>query len=156
MSDVSRREAFKTLAAGAAGATVAATVASPIARAATTTPARGAPLPSWEVLESAAAEVRRLGRGVERREGMRSGEALVLHCRSWDGHVYLYVNEQVRGFVPVTASAFAIAAACQAAGRPVAVKHWGHDAHWGNGVGRFEGALLAVEFGDLPEDPTLA
>jgi len=113
------------------------------------------PVPAWD-LAAVAEAARRFGPEVERRPGMRVGEAMVLHCRSWDGHVYLYMDQSVRGFVAVNGPAFAIAAACQAAGRPVAVKHWGHDAAWGGGVGRFEGALLAMDARDLPEEPLLA
>jgi hypothetical protein len=155
MSEVSRREAFLGLAAGAAGASVVAGLAGSTAHGAVMAVRSGA-IPSAAALEDAALAVRRLANGVERRAGMKSGEALVLHCRSWDGHVYLYLSERVRGFAPVNGAGFAIAAACQAAGRPVAVRHWGHDAAWGGGVGLFEGALLAIEAADLPEDPTLA
>ena len=152
MSELSRRSAFKTLAAGAAGATVAAGL--------TGADAWGAPTalpgaPRAEIRRAVSEAARRLGRAVERREGMVSGEAVVLSCRSWDGRVYLYLDESVRGFVAVNASGFAVAAACQAAGRPAAVSCWGHEPEWGGGVGRFEGALLAVDTGDLPEEPSL-
>lgn len=149
MSDVSRRTAFLTLAAGAAGATGMSAAATESAA-----PARAGSLVPTRVLDEAAEVARRLGREVERRPGLSIGEATVLHCRSWDGHVYLYVNEQVRGFVALSAPGLAIAAACQAAERPVAVMHWGHDPRWGGGVGRFEGALLAMDARDLPEGPS--
>jgi hypothetical protein len=148
MSDVSRREAFLTLAAGATGVTVAAASGAMAAPA----PARASMMPPPHVSQAVAEAAQRLAREVERRPVMREGEAMVLQCRSWEGHVYLYISERVRGFVPVSGAGFAIATACQAAGRPVGVKHWGHDASWGDGVGRFEGALLAIDALDLPAD----
>jgi hypothetical protein len=93
---------------------------------------------------------RRLGAGHERRGDSVACRARVLHCRSWDRHVYLYVNDRVRGFVPATAEGFAIAAACQAAAKPVAAEVWGFEPDWG-GVGRFEGAYLAVDAADICE-----
>jgi hypothetical protein len=78
--------------------------------------------------------------------------AMVLHCRSWSRQVYLHVDASVRGFVAVTPEGFAIAAACQAAGRPVAVRYWGHDPRWSGGAGRFDGAVLALDPLDLPDE----
>lgn len=81
-----------------------------------------------------------------------SGPALarVSRVRSWDASVYLAVTDGTRGFVALSPAAFAIAAACHAAGRPMAVRTWGHDAAWGDGAGRFDGAACAVDLADLP------
>ena len=79
--------------------------------------------------------------------------AYVMHCRCWDGSIYLSIDPSTHGFVHVSDRAFAIAAACQAAGRPVAVKCWGHDPDWAGGVGRFEGAILAIDRRDLEPQP---
>ncbi len=153
MSDVSRREAFLTLAAGAAGATVAMSAG---ARAGPIVSVSGGGLPSARLLERVSEAAERLGGEVERRAGMVVGEATVLQCRSWDRLVYLYLNETVSGFVSVSVSGFAIAAACQAAGRPAAVLVWGHEPQWEDGVGRFEGAMLAMQVRDLPTETSLA
>jgi hypothetical protein len=69
-------------------------------------------------------------------------------CRSWDRSLYLYVDERVHGFVATTEEGFALACACQAAGRRVAALLWGCEPAWG-GVGRFAGAHLAVDLSDL-------
>lgn len=154
MSEVSRRSAVITLAAGAVGVTAAGMTASGapgVPRAGQALP----PVPAWD-LAAVAEAARRFGPEVERRPGMRVGEAMVLHCRSWDGHVYLYMDQSVRGFVAVNGPAFAIAAACQAAGRPAAVLVWGHEPQREDGVGRFEGAMLAMQVRDLPTETSLA
>jgi hypothetical protein len=152
MSEVSRRKAILTLAAGTAGAT-AVIGATPSARASTPhTPGS----PPSHIIDEAREAALTVGRAVEDRTGARNDEAQVLSCRSWDGHVYLYINDRLRGFVPVNAQAFAIAVSCRASGRPVAARHWGHDPRWGGGVGRFEGALLSLDLADLPTDATQA
>lgn len=153
MSDVSRREAFLTLAAGATGATVALGAG---ARAGPIVTISGGGMPSGRLVARVSAAARRMGGEVERRAGTVVGPATVLQCRSWDQMVYLYLSESVSGFVPVSAAAFAIAAGCQAAGRPVAARVWGHDPQWEDGVGRFDGAMLATDIGDLPTDSSLA
>lgn len=76
--------------------------------------------------------------------------ARVLRCRSWDSCVYL-AAKGTAGYAQLTPAAFAIAAACQAAGRPVAMRHGGHEANWGNGAGMFRGVVLAVEPADFDE-----
>lgn len=78
------------------------------------------------------------------------GEATVMLCRSFDTQVYLHFDAQRRGFVALDARGFAVAAACQAAGRKVAMLAWGHDPDACDGLGRFDGALLAVDALDLP------
>jgi hypothetical protein len=78
------------------------------------------------------------------------GEATVGLCRSFDAQIYLQLGKRVRGFVAVDARGFAIAAACQAAGRKVAVQAWGHDPEANGGLGRFDGAMLAIDARDLP------
>ncbi|MBK9386308.1 MAG: hypothetical protein IPN34_15965 [Planctomycetes bacterium] len=78
------------------------------------------------------------------------GEATVGLCRSFDAQIYLQLGKRVRGFVAVEARGFAIAAACQAAGRKVAVQAWGHDPDANGGLGHFDGAVLAIDACDLP------
>lgn len=78
------------------------------------------------------------------------GAATVGLCRSFDARIYLEIGKRVRGFVTVDARGFAIAAACQAAGRKVAVQAWGHAPEAEGGLGRFDGALLAIDACDLP------
>lgn len=141
MTDLSSRRAFVALAAGAAVA-------------AGSTPAVAAPAsdaPSEAEIQAAREAARRLSPGPERRPDPVTAEARVLLCRSWDSTVYLYVSERVKGFVSLTPAAFAIAAACQAADRRVAVRFWGHEREWAD-VGRFDGALLAMDVRDLPAD----
>lgn len=142
MNDLSSRRAFVALAAGAA----VAAGSSPVAAA----PAGDAP--SEAEVRAAREAARRLSPAPERRSDAVTAEARILLCRSWDSMVYVYVNEQVKGFVAVNPQAFALAAACQAADRRVAVRYWGHDREWA-GAGRFEGALFAADVRDLPTEP---
>ena len=76
--------------------------------------------------------------------------AMVEQCRSWSREVYLVVDGDIRGYVEVGAEGMAIAAACQAQGRPAAVRYWGHEPQARRGLGAFAGALLALELHDLP------
>ena len=139
MSDVTRRDAFLALASGAVLATgrEATAAATPDASA---------------HLETARQIAARSGAPLPRGETTSAAFATVHLCRSWDQSVYLRVDARVRGFATVNAGALAIAAACQAAGRPVAVRYWGSEPEWMQ-VGRFAGVLLAVEASDLPPDP---
>lgn len=135
MSELSRRHAFQALAVGAAAA-----AASLDARA-----VEAAPAPS---LEAARAAVRSA-----ERSGARTLAAVRIHlCRSWDRQVYLVGDDGLKGFAALDETGFALAAACQAAGRPVALQYLEHQPAW-NGVGRFEGVLLAIDVRDLPGDP---
>lgn len=143
MTDLSSRRAFVALAAGAAVA-------------AGSVPAAGAAAAAPDAPSDAAVQAAREAAGAiapapERRPDAATAEARVLLCRSWDSTVYLYVSERVKGFVSLTPAAFTIAAACQAADRRVAVRYWGHEREWA-GVGRFDGALLALDVRDLPAD----
>lgn len=74
--------------------------------------------------------------------------ARVARCRSWDASVYL-VTEAGSGFAALTPAGFAIAAACQAAGRPVAMQFTEHEPLWQDGAGRFHGVALAIDPQDL-------
>lgn len=150
MTDLTRRNALKALA-------VAAVATGAGAGAAAAACATDGGLPPGQLPEAAVRAAReaasRLGSPAQGRGPGSIAEAHVVLCRAWDRLVYLYVDEDVRGFAPVTESAFAVAAACRAAGRRVALQHWGYDPGWA-GVGRFEGVLLAVDRTDLPTPPS--
>jgi hypothetical protein len=81
--------------------------------------------------------------------------AQVARCRSFDACVYLDAGS-VRGYALLTPAGFALAAACQAAGRPVAMKFREHEPDWQQGAGRFHGVVLAIDAGDLAEASELA
>jgi hypothetical protein len=148
-SEVTRREAFKVLAIGAAGAAAGAGEA--LAAPAGPGAARGRSSGLREVTE---ATTRMEGEPAipERNPPCL---ATVLRVRSWSRQAYLHVSDEVRGFVALPPEGLAIAAACQAAGRPAAVRYWGHDPSWNGGAGRFEGAVLAVDPQDLPGQPAV-
>jgi hypothetical protein len=129
VNGVTRRDALRLAAAGAA-VTVGATAAL----------AQGRPGDSRDKLPPPPAP----------RDASTARLAYVLHCRSWDKHVYLYLDENLKGFVEVDDRAFAIAAACEVASRPVAVKYWGYDPNWSDGSGRFDGVLMAMDERDFP------
>lgn len=74
--------------------------------------------------------------------------ARVFRCRSWDGSVYL-ATPSASGYAQLAPHAFAIAAACQAAGRPLAMRHAGHDPRWSQGSGLFHGVVVAIDPEDL-------
>ncbi|MBL8696296.1 MAG: hypothetical protein JNJ88_19525 [Planctomycetes bacterium] len=80
-------------------------------------------------------------------------QAHVGRCRSWDSSVYLSAG-RARGFAQLSPAAFAIAAACQAAGRPVAMKFTEYEPDWNGGAGRFHGVVLAIDPQDLTSNPT--
>src|SRR6185295_4699294 len=101
-------------------------------------------VPSEAALQAARDAARKLSPAPERHPGAATAEARVLLCRSWDSSVYLWVNEQVKGFVVLSPEGYTIAAACQAAGRPLAVRFWGHEPEFA-GAGRFEGAIVAMD-----------
>ena len=144
MTQVTRREAVRALAAGAAVAG-AGGLAAPAAGAAG---ADDFPIAS----EATFAAARRSGAAGEPRT-WRTATARVAHCRSWDSSVYLHVDPSTRGFVRLSPQGFAIAAAAQAAGRAIAVRCWGHDPVADDGAGRFEGAQVAFDPRDFPEAP---
>ncbi len=88
--------------------------------------------------------------------GLRQGlspvvAATVAMCRSWSREVLLQTADGRSGLLGVDAFAYALACAAQAAGRPLHVRHWGHDAAAELGLGRFAGALLALDPLDLAE-----
>ena len=151
MNEVSRREAVRLLAAGAVGAAAASAEGSAVAAVGTAdairtpsqTPPHHGPAHGFDVARRIAGDHSSAAAPLPVRD------ATVLHCRSWDATVYLFIDGSTHGFVELTATGFAIAAACQAAGRTVAVKVWGHDPAWANGAGRFQGALLSIDRRDL-------
>lgn len=68
-------------------------------------------------------------------------------ARSWDHNVYLSMGSEVKGWVDLgsNAFAFAIAAAAEAAKRPIYVKYWGYDPNWGSGAGHFDGVHVSLD-----------
>ena len=143
MTQVTRRDAVRAMAAGAAAAGVGGLVG-PAASASADELAIGT--------DSTFAAARRSGVIGEPR-AYRKAVARVAHCRSWDSSVYLHIDSSTHGFVRLSPQGFAIAAAAQAAGRPLAVRCWGHDAVADGGVGRFEGAHVAFDDLDFPDAP---
>jgi hypothetical protein len=80
--------------------------------------------------------------------GARTAWAHVSNVVSWDARVLLTLADGTTGMVALDGPSRALAAGCQAAGRPLAVRVWGHDAHVA-GVGSFEGAIVALDIADL-------
>lgn len=142
MTRTNRRELIRSLAGGAALTAAAGTFAAESRAAArpadATAPERHPRLP-------AAADAAM--------PGMRTATAEVLLCRSWDSRIYLLVDDEFGGFAGVEPRGLAIAAACQAAGRRVAVGYWGHEPGAEGGLGRFGAVHLAVDPRDLPAPP---
>ncbi len=146
MDNVSRRDALRLAAAGAA-----LVVGGTAAQAQTRPPGEDRDRAAWErAREAARRNIRIPGRPAPPREASKARQAWVLHSRSWDKHVYLWMDERTKGFVEVDDRAFAIAAACEAADRPVAVTFWGYDPNWSDGSGHFDGVLLAMDARDFP------
>lgn len=144
MSELNRRDMIRAVAAGTA---VAGTAMATSGR-----PGAAAPTP---------AEVRRAHRLATTRAALQRalpGEtcglspvqsATVAGCRSFDGQVLLELEDGRSGLVALDLRGFAIAAAAQAAGRPLCVRTWGHEPEAEAGIGRFAGALLALAAEDL-------
>ncbi len=139
MSEFSRRHAFKAMAVGAV-----AVAGSIEARAEDSTSS----------LDAAVAAARAVARRGDRIGAHTVAAVRVFLCRSWDRQVYFHVDDLCKGFAALDEAGFAIAAACQAAGRPVALQYLDHQPAW-NGVGRFEGVLLAMDVRDLPAEPEI-
>lgn len=139
MADLTRRDAVMALAAAAAG--VAAT--------------RPAAAQDRAAIVAQAAREAAARHGVQAPADARIAEAQVLLVRSWERTAYVYVDDGFRGFIALDETGFAIAAACQAAGRRVALQAWGYAPEWA-GVGRFDGARLALDVRDFPapQNPT--
>lgn len=152
MTEFTRRDALRVAAAGAAGASVAVAATSRDAGARAVLPmtAAGPWRPGADHVARIQSAQERYGRNLALPVGALRTEAMVLSCRSWDRQIYLYRDEDLRGFAPVDECALALAAACQVAERPVAVLCWGYEPAWGDGVGRFGGVLLALDPADLP------
>jgi hypothetical protein len=145
VNQLTRRHAVQALAAGAVFA------AAPVSEARTSLPPARQIGPPERAVAASFRAAHLTGCPVEPHEANPIREAYVLHCRSWDSSVYLYVDEQLKGFVPVTPQGFALAAAAQASDRPLAIRYWGHNPRWCAGAGRFDGALLALDRRDLPQ-----
>lgn len=146
MDQVSRRDVMRVLAVGAAAGAAS-------GGAALAGPNRG-PMKGSLSADSAAEAARALLRGTAPMPSLGRGASTSLaEARlgvSWDDRVFLVLADGRHGVVTLTEQGRAIALACQAAGRQVAARVWGHDAGWGGGVGRFEGAVVALEIEDLP------
>lgn len=138
MSDLTRRNVMKAL----AGGTVLATAAGNAAPA-------GPASDHVPTADEVPSTPRMGGTGAPRTSRVVLG--MVSRCRSWECSIYLHVGPDLHGYVQVTPQAFAVAAACQAAGRPVAFRYWDHDPHWADGAGRFAGATLAVDRRDFED-----
>lgn len=144
MTELNRRDVIRAVAAGSAVAGTAMVASS--RRPATATPT--------------AAEVRRAHRLATTRAALQRampGEtcglspvqsATIAGCRSLDTQVLLELADGRTGLVALDPRGFAVAAAAQAAARPVCVRTWGHEPDAEAGIGRFAGALLAF----APED----
>jgi hypothetical protein len=141
MSDMTRRHAIMALTGGAVVA-VAGTATAGTQSSETVVP------PLEDTVVQAAREAARRTEPFARPDA-QIAEARVVLCRSWDLRVFLQVSDRVHGFAVVTEQAFALAAAAQAAGRRIAVSYWGHVPDQ-DGVGSFEGVLLALDVRDLP------
>ena len=75
-------------------------------------------------------------------------------CRSWSRDVLLTLPDGQTGFVALDATGLALAAAAQLGKEPLFARVWGHDVAAEQGLGRFAGALLAVDPIDLADlDP---
>lgn len=155
MGELSRREAVKSLASGtiagvALGGAVGGTAASALAAAG---PARTGGTGTQAISTGLAIEVRdvagRLAITPTIGAGAVVGEAQILAIRSWSREVYLHLGDTCRGMVTLSETGLAIVAACKAAGRPVAACVWGHEPDFA-GVGRFGGAVVAMDVADLP------
>lgn len=135
MKDLTRRNAVKWLAGGSvlAGGTVLSTAK-----------------PSNPAMDSQAsppqvpAVAREAETGPRPPEASRILLAEVLRCRSWDASVYL-AAEGIAGYAQLTPHAYAIAAACQASGRRVAMRYGGHEPLWAQGAGLFHAVVLAID-----------
>ncbi|MBL8752717.1 MAG: hypothetical protein JNK15_05400 [Planctomycetes bacterium] len=141
MSELNRRDIIRAAAAGAALA----------GGAAATTAGRS---PAELRRERRAAAVRATVRRALPGEGLGLSPvepATVAMCRSFDGQVLLEFTDGRCGLVALDARGFTVAAAAQAAGRTVQVRWWGHEPAAEGGLGRFAGALLALDADDLAD-----
>lgn len=143
MTQVTRREAVRVIAAGAAIAGAGGLAV----------PAVGSAPAADDLVggsETRFAAARKSGAFGEPRTHV-TALARVAHCRSWDSSVYLHIDSSTHGFVRLSPQGFAIAAAAQVGGRPVVVQCWGHDPIANDGVGRFDGAHVALDARDFPD-----
>ncbi len=152
-NDLSRRDAFKFLAGSAAGVAAGAALSSPASANATVNAASNTSAASNAAL---ACEVRaaaaRLTPSPTPGPDARTTWAHVLSIRSWSKEVYLVLDDGTKGLATTSDAGLAILSACHAADKPVAVCVWGHEPNFA-GIGRFAGALVAMDLADLPTTP---
>ena len=153
MSKLTRRQAFGTMALGATALTGAAVASAIASTGGAFTDVVPIPSGSRSLRSGSAGAVRRAARHVEDRPSLPDMMASVAHCRSWDSSVLIQLQDGRQGLVQLNAQAFAIASAAQASGRSIAIRVWGHNDQLHEGVGRFEGALVAFDLDDLPPKP---
>jgi hypothetical protein len=153
MNTLSRRDAVKALAAGAAvTAAASASALTPPSRTPPMTRSDGSlPTKPSSGANAAASAIHRASAPVCG-PGAISTLAVVGSCVSWDDRVLLTLADGRTGLVSLSASARSLAAAAHAAGTHLAVRVWGHDPRANEGVGGFEGALVALDLADLPGD----
>lgn len=158
MQSLSRRQAFGVISAGAALAAVPGRAMASVSAVPTPGPLpQVGPILDPTTRERADAVARAAAEALALPAMSPPRWARVSRVRSWDASVYVILDEQTRGFVALSPAAMAIAAACQAAGRTVAIRTWGYDPDGNGGAGRFEGAICAVDLADLPGvDPTFS
>lgn len=152
-NDLSRRDAFKFLAGGAAGVAAGAALSSPAAaNAAGITSSSSSTVAHAALASEVRAAAARLAPSPNPGPDARCTWARVLSIRSWSKEVYLILDDGTKGLATTNDAGLAILSACQAADKPVAVCVWGHEANFA-GVGRFDGALVAMDLADLPATP---
>jgi hypothetical protein len=143
MTPISRRTAIQALAGGTVAASTGVIArATPIKSAPSQTPSHVIP---QDLLDQAMAieptcNNSHKGQVVLARLGL---------VRSSTRRVYLYAGPSLKGVVELDVAGHALACAAAAVGRAVFARVWGHDPLWANGVGRFEGAVLAFDAIDL-------
>jgi hypothetical protein len=142
VSELNRRDMMRVAAAGAAGLGGAAAAGNlPVAA------RRSHPVALRAALQRAGCPAGGDGLGPVCQAVVRGG-------RSWDSQVHLELADGRCGLWAPDARGYALAAAAQAAGRPVFVRCWGHEPHAEHGVGRFAGVVLALDACELEVDET--
>lgn len=153
MTNLSRRDAVKALAAGAAvTAAGSASALTPPTRSQAQSRSDSASSHRLTDATHAAARAVRRASAPACGPGAISTWAAVGSCVSWDDRVLLTLADGRTGLVALSASGRALAAAAQAAGTRLAVRIWGYEPHAHEGVGGFAGALVALDLADLPGD----
>jgi hypothetical protein len=70
-------------------------------------------------------------------------------ARSWDPHVYLVLDNGVKGYASLDLRGHGIASACQASNRKVFMRYDSNDPNWGDGAGFFQGVQVALDRGSF-------